>query len=99
VGLRGLFDEVANLGGTLLEPFATVTGASYLRDKLVRDPRMARKQAEADRQALREEISKAEALAIQRAGIKGVLAQRALAKNSLFTGGGDSGGGRQTLGV
>jgi hypothetical protein len=48
---------------------------------------------------MRAEIDKAEAQAIQRAGIKGVLAQRALRKNSLFTGGGDSGGGRSTLGV
>ena len=74
-GLSGLLEKGA---GLFVDPFTAVTG---LAAGGVLDARSARKKAERDREEMRAALARAEAEAIQRAGAKNVLAQRALRKN------------------
>lgn len=92
----GFIEDAFKATVGLFDPVLSIVGLGVGG---IRDARSARKDAQRDREAMRAAVDRAEAEAIQRAGARNVLAQRALRKNSLFTGGGDSGGGRSTLGV
>jgi hypothetical protein len=69
--------------------------AAYSANEGRKDTRDAKR----DRAGMDTQVRAADAEAIQRAGKRNVMAQRALRKNSLFTGGGDAGAGATTLGV
>lgn len=69
--------------------------AAYSANEGRKDVRDAKR----ERGAMEAQVRAADSEAIQRAGKRNVMAQRALKKNSLFTGGGDAGAGATTLGV
>lgn len=92
----GLRDKI---GGSAHDVMKYLDPLGYeVQERFTYRPREERAKAEKDRIEARAAMARAEAEAIQRAGVKNVLAQRALQRNSLFTGGGNS-GGRSTLGV
>lgn len=87
------------IGGSAHDAMKYLDPLGYeVQERFTYRPKEKREQAVKDREAARAALARAEAEAIQRAGVKNVLAQRALQRNSLFTSGGDS-GGRSTLGV
>jgi hypothetical protein len=74
--------------------YAAAAYAAYSTNENRKDVRDTKR----DRASMDAQVRAADAEAIQRAGKRNVMAQRALRKNSLFTGGGDA-GGATTLGV